>query len=94
MDTFKCANTTICKANAEEYNSEFGANVQEQYGADIKALYWAVQLDSATQELTAETAELALEYEDGRFAYTSRHVTVQATLAQALEVMLSSMEAV
>ena len=94
MEIFKCANTTICKADAEEYNNRFDANVQEQYGATIKALYWAVQLDSVTQEITAETAELMLEYMDGKFAYTSRFTTVEATLAQAMEVMLASMEEV
>lgn len=92
MDCLQIANITIYKMCAKEYDKEWDANVREQYGDNVKELYWADKLDSVTGEVVAQTMEIMLEYADGKFAYTSRHAVVEATMQEALTVMLDSME--
>ena len=92
MEYLQFANTTVYKMVAQEYDKTYDTDTKKQYGEGLKALYWAVQADSNTGELVAETTEVMLEYENGKFAYTSRCAVVEAAMVKAFEVMLNSME--
>lgn len=87
METIRLANFTMCKMGVEEYNSTYGANAQEQYGHNLTGLIWFEQYNKEG-EVVAMSGELALEYEDGTFAHTSRGTVQKCDLYYALEVIM------
>lgn len=86
-------NTTAHRMVVELYDKTYGTDCKKLYGQDLVAIWWATRSD-ANGELIAETMENVLEYAGGKYAYTSRGVAMEATLAQAVKVLMDSMEAV
>ena len=84
-------NVTIHRMDTELYDKTYGADYRNVYGKELVAVLWATKSD-ANGELIAETTENVLEYAEGKFAYTSRGVAMEATLEQAVQVLLGSME--
>lgn len=91
MEKLNIGGTVLYKMTALEFNEAWHADVEEQYGQGVKALYWATVEDDNGEEVCM-TAEVMLEFEEQQFAYTSRGYTQRATNMIALKMMLDSME--
>jgi hypothetical protein len=92
MEKFSMGETILCKMAVAEFDDEFGADAEAQYGKGLETLYWAVVLGDNGEEV-GMTAELMLEFAGRKFAYTSRGCTMMAqTFCEALNIMLGSME--
>ena len=82
----KLGNFALCVVDAQEYNKLFEANVQEQYGYNIKSIVWLEKYNDKGQIVSA-SEENMLVFEDGTFAYTSRHTHVEANIFDCFEVI-------
>jgi hypothetical protein len=84
-------NITLHRMVVELYDKTYGTDYRQFYGQDLVAVGWATKSD-ANGELIAETMENLLEYAGDKYAYTSRGVAMEATLQEAIKVVLDSME--
>lgn len=84
-------NTTAHRMETALYDKTYGTDSRNMYGQELVAIWWATQSD-ANGQLIAETMENMLEYAGGKYAYTSRGVAFEATLQEAVQVVMDSME--
>ena len=87
MEKIKFGHLTMCKMGVEEYNNAYEADVEEQYGENLKELAWMEKYDN-NGEVVACSMELMLIFGDNTFAYTSRGFAQKSDLAYAFEAIL------
>ena len=93
MDYLQFAgNIILHKMDPETYDNAYGTNYKELFGDKLLAIYTATMWDKETGEVLAVTADNMLEFADNKFAYTFMGSIVETSLAQAIGIMLNSME--
>lgn len=77
---------------ANAYNKKYDANVQEQYGKNIRHIVWLEQYNKQG-ELVAMSEDCMLIFKNCTFAYTSRHAYFEANIFECFNV-IKYMEAI